>query len=96
MENSTDPVELPAKTDIEAPPVKPVVTEKDRDPDLVDWDGPDDPENPFNWPSYKKWRQLIFMAINTFLTYVLTYFQASQFMLIYIVYNSHIHLLSPA
>lgn len=70
MENSTDPVELSAKTDIEAPPVKLVVTEKDRDPDLVDWDGPDDPENPFNWPSYKKWRQLIFMAINTFLTYV--------------------------
>ncbi|KAJ5552202.1 major facilitator superfamily domain-containing protein [Penicillium frequentans] len=68
MENSTDPVELSAKTDIEAPPVKLVVTEKDRDPDLVDWDGPDDPENPFNWPSYKKWRQLIFMAINTFLT----------------------------
>ncbi|KAJ5724131.1 major facilitator superfamily domain-containing protein, partial [Penicillium malachiteum] len=56
------------KSDIEASPVQPVVTEKEPDPDLVDWDGPDDPENPFNWPSYKKWRQLILMAINTFLT----------------------------
>jgi hypothetical protein len=72
LENSTDPVEWSAKTDVEALPVKPVVTEKDHNPDLVDWDGPDDPENPFNWPSYKKWRQLIFMAINTFLTYVST------------------------
>ncbi|GAB7351702.1 hypothetical protein MBLNU459_g2294t2 [Dothideomycetes sp. NU459] len=22
---------------------------------IVDWDGPDDPENPFNWPTGKKW-----------------------------------------
>ncbi|KAE8361496.1 major facilitator superfamily domain-containing protein [Aspergillus caelatus] len=53
------------KPDTEALPVQP---EKEQDPDLVDWDGLDDPENPFNWPSWKKWRQLIFMAINTFLT----------------------------
>lgn len=58
------------KSDIEAPPVQPVVSEKEANPDLVDWDGPDDPENPFNWPSYKKWRQLMFMSVNTFLTYV--------------------------
>lgn len=27
------------------------------DPDvhIVDWDGPDDPGNPFNWPTKKKW-----------------------------------------
>lgn len=27
----------------------------DKDPDLVDWDGPDDPENPMNWPVQRKW-----------------------------------------
>lgn len=26
----------------------------DVDPDIVDWDGPDDPENPRNWPQFKK------------------------------------------
>lgn len=40
-----------------------------QDPNLVTWDGPDDPENPFNWKPYKKARQLVFMAFNTFLTY---------------------------
>lgn len=42
---------------------------KAQDPNLVTWDGPDDPENPFNWKPYKKARQLVFMAFNTFLTY---------------------------
>lgn len=27
---------------------------KEIDPNIVDWDGPDDPENPLNWP--KAWR----------------------------------------
>jgi len=27
----------------------------DPDVQIVDWDGPDDPENPFNWPKKKKW-----------------------------------------
>ncbi|OJJ61030.1 hypothetical protein ASPSYDRAFT_148123 [Aspergillus sydowii CBS 593.65] len=35
---------------------------------LVDFDGPDDPENPFNWPTWKKMRQLVLMAFNTFIT----------------------------
>lgn len=37
---------------------------------VVDYDGPDDPENPFNWPRWKKGRQLVLMAFNTFITYV--------------------------
>lgn len=36
--------------------------------DQVDWDGPDDQENPFNWPRWKKMRQLVLMAFNTFIT----------------------------
>ncbi|KAJ5762507.1 uncharacterized protein N7511_005889 [Penicillium nucicola] len=35
---------------------------------LVDFDGPDDTENPFNWPTWKKGRQLVLMAFNTFIT----------------------------
>ncbi|PYH98002.1 synaptic vesicle transporter [Aspergillus ellipticus CBS 707.79] len=34
----------------------------------VDWDGPDDPENPLNWSTFKKTRQLTLMACNTFIT----------------------------
>ncbi|KAJ0422949.1 major facilitator superfamily domain-containing protein [Aspergillus carlsbadensis] len=34
----------------------------------VDWDGPDDPENPMNWTQRKKMQQLVFMAANTFIT----------------------------
>jgi hypothetical protein len=36
----------------------------------VDWDGPDDPENPMNWTTRKKMQQLALMAANTFITYV--------------------------
>lgn len=25
------------------------------DPNIVDWDGPDDPRNPHNWPASRKW-----------------------------------------
>ena len=34
----------------------------------VDWDGPDDPANPMNWPTGKKAAQLVLMAANTFIT----------------------------
>ncbi|EAW13265.1 MFS transporter [Aspergillus clavatus NRRL 1] len=38
------------------------------DPNLVTWDGPDDITNPFNWPTKIKMRQLVLMAVNTFIT----------------------------
>ncbi|MCJ1248048.1 hypothetical protein MMC30_005263 [Trapelia coarctata] len=37
-----------------------------RDPDLVDWDGPDDPANPMNWPVSKKWIVTISFSCMTF------------------------------
>ncbi|CAG8086896.1 unnamed protein product [Penicillium olsonii] len=43
-------------------------TVETKDPNLVDFDGPDDTENPFNWPTWKKGRQLVLMAFNTFIT----------------------------
>ncbi|KAL4733434.1 major facilitator superfamily domain-containing protein [Aspergillus similis] len=33
--------------------------------DVVDWDGPDDPANPLNWPKAKKKVQVIFVSIFT-------------------------------
>jgi hypothetical protein len=38
------------------------------DPDVVDWDGPDDPENPMNWPQYRKVINIGLISLFTFLT----------------------------
>ncbi|KAK9451562.1 major facilitator superfamily domain-containing protein [Limtongia smithiae] len=35
-------------------------------PDIVAWDGPDDPENPFNWKNSKKWFITMVAALVTF------------------------------
>lgn len=40
------------------------------DPNVVDWDGPDDPANPQNWTSKKKWINTGLLASMTFVTYV--------------------------
>ncbi|KAI7976211.1 hypothetical protein EIK77_010684 [Talaromyces pinophilus] len=42
-----------------------------RDPNLVDWDGPDDPENPLNWTTGRKAMMTTSIALITFLTYVI-------------------------
>jgi DHA1 family multidrug resistance protein-like MFS transporter len=39
---------------------------KHRDPNLIEWDGPDDPENPMNWPASKKWIVTIALGMMTF------------------------------
>lgn len=44
--------------------------EAQRDPDIVDWDGPDDPENPLNWPQRKKYTLIFILAMVTLVTYV--------------------------
>jgi hypothetical protein len=41
---------------IDAEDVKePAVTDTEHDPNIVDWDGEHDPENPLNWSAKKKW-----------------------------------------
>jgi len=47
----------------ESPPQGPPTEEKD--PNLVDWNGPTDPENPMNWPVSKKWTVTITFAFMT-------------------------------
>lgn len=32
---------------------------KPSDPDIVDWDGPKDPENPLNWTNGRKWANIV-------------------------------------
>ncbi|KAL6239490.1 hypothetical protein BDW75DRAFT_119827 [Aspergillus navahoensis] len=38
------------------------------DPKLVTWDGPDDPENPKNWPMKKKWAIVVTVSCFTFIS----------------------------
>ena len=42
-------------------------TAEQDDPNIVFWDGPDDPENPMNWPERKKW---INIGVLSFLTVI--------------------------
>lgn len=37
------------------------------DPNIVDWEGSDDPENPYNWPAKKKWWNIAILSMLTFL-----------------------------
>ncbi|KAF9872388.1 polyamine transporter 3 [Colletotrichum karsti] len=46
----------------------PNVEENHEEPDVVDWDGPDDPENPMNWPESRKWVNLALMSILTIIS----------------------------
>lgn len=40
--------------------------EQANDPNLIEWDGPDDPENPMNWAPRKKWIVTIMLGLMTF------------------------------
>ena len=37
-----------------------------RDPNVIEWDGPDDPENPQNWPKWRKYLVTIALSLTTF------------------------------
>lgn len=45
-----------------------VTAEGQSDPNIVWWDGPDDPENPMNWPSWRKVLTCTIISILTFVT----------------------------
>lgn len=38
------------------------------DPNIIDWDGPNDPENPMNWTEKKKWTNIGLMSFITLVT----------------------------
>lgn len=39
-----------------------------QDPDIVDWEGPDDPKNPLNWASSKKLAALTIVSLVTMIS----------------------------
>ncbi|KAF7925274.1 hypothetical protein BELL_0179g00090 [Botrytis elliptica] len=39
---------------------------EEHDPNLVTWDGPDDPDNPMNWGTKKKWFITVILGLMTF------------------------------
>lgn len=47
-----------------------VLETKEIDPNVVDWDGPDDPQNPMNWTTKRKWGVIAVLSSITFVTYV--------------------------
>lgn len=49
------------------------------DPNLVGWEGQDDPGNPKNWPSRKKWAATLVMSSFTFITPVASSIVAPAF-----------------
>jgi multidrug resistance protein len=38
-----------------------------RDPNLVTWDGPDDPANPHHWPKHRRWASTLLIAMFAFI-----------------------------
>jgi multidrug resistance protein len=42
--------------------------EQERDPNIIDWDGPNDPANPQNWPAKKKWGIISALGAVTLIT----------------------------
>ena len=65
------------KSDVESQPVRDndssrtattIEKEAAKDPNLVDWDGPDDPANPMNWPSAKKVTAIGIVSLITMLS----------------------------
>ncbi|KAI0852761.1 MFS general substrate transporter [Daldinia vernicosa] len=57
-----------SEQDVEAGVDNCEITADEKDPDVVDWDGPDDPENPANWSDKKKWLNIAILSIMTLVT----------------------------
>jgi multidrug resistance protein len=47
-----------------------IMSEKDADSSVVDWDGPNDPDKPLNWSPLKKWVNILAISSLTLLTQV--------------------------
>ena len=67
-QHSTGPKgpETTEKIDVDLEAGPPAIT--NRDPDLVTWDGPNDPENPKNWPDGVRWRNTWAVSLFVFIS----------------------------
>ncbi|KAL8892891.1 MAG: hypothetical protein Q9205_005556 [Flavoplaca limonia] len=54
--------------DLEAPLEKKQSSKSVKDPNLVTWDGPDDPHNPKNWSTKQRWAATIVVSSFTFIS----------------------------
>ncbi|GJD04465.1 major facilitator superfamily transporter [Colletotrichum higginsianum] len=59
----------PNASDLEGATIRPESAPKtEQDPNIVYWDGPDDPENPQNWTMKMKWFNVAAISMLTFVT----------------------------
>ena len=47
-----------------------MLDDKPNENNIIDWDGPQDPENPHNWPERKRWAHVIVVALISLVMYV--------------------------
>ena len=64
-ENDLEAGKVPAFPDLS---VDDSEVNKDEDPNLVTWSGPDDPENPKNWPNGQKWKNTWAISMFVFIS----------------------------
>jgi MFS transporter, DHA1 family, multidrug resistance protein len=64
-----DPQDPPAK-DNSSPSPLPFLPKPNTDPNVVTWDGPEDPENPKNWSFRYRWCITILCTVMTLNVYV--------------------------
>lgn len=57
-----------ASNTVELEAVPPEKSVEMADPDVVDWDGPDDKANPQNWTGGKKWLHIIIVSLLALVT----------------------------
>jgi hypothetical protein len=69
-EGGNEPLDPPAKSKEGRPPAggpPPPSLKDEKDPNLVDWDGPDDPTNPMNFTTrYKWWLTSVVLVLSDF------------------------------
>jgi hypothetical protein len=63
---TTDRANTHAAGDPEKQPTE--VVDASGDENVVWWDGPDDPQNPYNWPSWRKVLTVVLVSALTFVT----------------------------
>ncbi len=58
-----------SEQDVEARPEHGESTvEDEKDPNVVDWDGPNDQANPMNWSDNQKWLNIVILSVMTMVT----------------------------
>lgn len=63
--HSLDINSMPSSTTAHAPENHP---QDDEDPNIMDWDGPNDPEHPQNWPDARKWLNVAILSLLSVVT----------------------------